>query len=42
MGYGTSSEYVRDLIRCDLDRQAVRTLLDKMNDNQEVDYYEGN
>lgn len=26
-GYGTSSEYVRDLIRKDLDRQQLRTLL---------------
>lgn len=26
-GYGTSSEYVRDLIRRDLDRQALRRLL---------------
>lgn len=28
-GYGTSSEYVRDLIRRDLDRQALRALLDE-------------
>jgi len=28
-GYGTSSEYVRDLIRRDLDRQALRELLDE-------------
>ena len=28
-GYGTASEYVRDLIRRDLDRQALRTLLDE-------------
>ena len=28
-GYGTSSEYVRDLIRRDLDRQALRDLLDE-------------
>jgi len=26
-GYGTSSEYVRDLIRMDLDRQHLRGLL---------------
>lgn len=26
-GYGTSSEYVRDLIRRDLDRQRLRSLL---------------
>jgi len=28
-GFGTSSEYVRDLIRRDLDRQALRALLDE-------------
>ena len=28
-GYGTSSEYVRDLIRRDLERQALRALLDE-------------
>lgn len=28
-GYGTASEYVRDLIRRDLDRQALRALLDE-------------
>lgn len=28
-GYGTSSEYVRDLIRRDLDRQELRALLDE-------------
>ena len=28
-GYGTSSEYVRDLIRRDLNRQALHTLLDE-------------
>ena len=28
-GYGTSSEYVRDLIRRDLDRQALRAILDE-------------
>jgi antitoxin ParD1/3/4 len=26
-GYGTSSEYVRELIRCDQDRQSLRNLL---------------
>lgn len=28
-GYSTSSEYLRDLIRRDLDRQALRELLDE-------------
>ncbi|WP_340252196.1 hypothetical protein [Sulfitobacter pontiacus] len=28
-GYGTASEYVRDLIRRDLDRQELRALLDE-------------
>jgi len=32
-GYGTASEYVRDLIRRDLDRQALRTLLDEGRKN---------
>ncbi|NDV50598.1 ribbon-helix-helix domain-containing protein [Salipiger sp. PrR003] len=28
-GFSTSSEYIRDLIRRDLDRQALRVLLDE-------------